>query len=358
MTRLIYRRDFMAKEAFAFGKNSKGMDVYKYVIGNREGMQVTFTDLGAAVTSIQVLNKDKEIVEVALSYDDPLLYEKETTYFGAIVAPYANRIADAKFEIDGVCYTLDANNFENNLHSGKEGLAKKIWQVAEHKEDEIVFTFAVKDMEFGFPGNVEYQVTYKVTKENQLVISYRAQTDKKTPINMTNHTYFNLNGAASGSVEKHTLWIKADAFTPVKDEKAIPTGENMSVEGTPFDFREAKEIGRDIEDDFDQLRFGQGYDHNFVLKKETDGLEKIATACGDVSGIQMDVWTDCIGVQLYTGNFLNGDLGPNGHRYVKRGGFCLETQYFPNSINESNFEKPVLDAGCKFETKTMYAFSV
>lgn len=348
----------MAEKKYLFGKNSKGEDVYKYVIGNGNGMQVTFTDLGAAVTSIQVLDKKKQMREVALFYEDPLLYEKQTTYFGAVVAPYANRIADAKFELDGVCYALDANNFENNLHSGKEGLAKKIWQVAEHSENKIVFAFSVKDMEFGFPGNVDYQVTYEVTEKNELAISYDAQTDKKTPINMTNHTYFNLNGVTSGTVEKHTLWIKADAFTPVKDGKAIPTGEDMAVEGTPFDFRVTKEIGRDIEEDFDQLIYGQGYDHNFVLSKEMDGLEKIATVCGDVSGIQMDVWTDCIGVQLYTGNFLAGELGPNGHCYAKRAGVCLETQYFPNSINEPNFVRPFTEAGSKYETKTVYVFSV
>ena len=348
----------MVEKKYLFGKNSKGQDVYKYVIKNEKGMQVTITDLGAAVTSIQVLDKENQTCEVALSYDNPLSYEKESTYFGAIVAPYANRIADAKFEVDGVCYTLDANNFENNLHSGREGLAKKIWQVTEHSDAKIIFTFSVKDMEFGFPGNVAYQVTYEVTEQNELAISYFAKTDKKTPINMTNHTYFNLNGATSGSVEKHMLWIKADAFTPVKDAKAIPTGEDMPVEGTPFDFRVAKEIGRDIAADFEQLRYGQGYDHNFVLAKETDGLEKIATVCGDTSGIQMDVWTDCIGVQLYTGNFLNGDLGPDGYRYVKHSGFCLETQYFPNSINEPKFVRPFTEAGCTYETKTVYAFSV
>ena len=162
----------MAEMKYLFGKNSKGEDVYKYVIGNKNGMQVTFTDLGAAVTSIQIMDAKQQGCEVALSYDDPLLYEKQTTYFGAIVAPYANRIADATFEIDGVTYTLDANNFENNLHSGKDGLAKKIWQVAEHGEDRIVFAFSVKDLEFGFPGNVEYQVIYEVTEINELVISF------------------------------------------------------------------------------------------------------------------------------------------------------------------------------------------
>lgn len=340
-----------------FGKNSKGEAVHKYVIGNTSGMKAVFTDLGAAVVSIEVLDREHQVREVTLSYDDPLLYEKETTYFGAIVAPYANRIADAKFEIDGVVYQLDANNNENNLHSGCNGLAKKIWTVAEHTDAKIVFAYSVKDMEFGFPGNVAYQVTYEVTEKNELAISYHAVSDQKTVFNMTNHTYFNLNGATSGSIEDHTLWIKADAYTPVKDAKAIPTGELASVEGTPFDFRVAKTIGRDIGNDFEQLVYGQGYDHNFVISKETDGMEKIATVCGDASGIQIDVWTDCVGVQLYTGNFLNGDLGPNGHRYVRRAGLCLETQYFPNAINEPAFVTPVVDAGQVYETKTVYAFS-
>lgn len=339
-----------------FGQNTKGEEVYRYTIKNGKGMQVSFIDLGAAVVSIQVPDKNNQMREVALSYDDPFLYEKETTYFGAIVAPYANRIADAKFEIDGVCYELDANNNENNLHSGCNGLAKKIWQVEELDNHKIVFTYHVKDMEYGFPGNVSYRVTYEVTEKNELAISYYATTDKKTAINMTNHTYFNLNGATSGNIEKHTLWIKANAYTPVKDAKAIPMGIDAAVEGTPFDFRNAKEIGRDIEMDFDQLCYGQGYDHNFVLDKEVEGLEKIATVVGDVSGIQMDVWTDCIGVQLYTGNFLDGDLGPDGHHYVRRAGLCLETQYFPNSINEPNFVTPITDAGCIYETKTVYAF--
>lgn len=348
----------MSIEKRYFGKNSKEQEVYTYYIKNKNGMQVGFTDLGAAVISIQVLDKAKQPVEVALSYDDPLLYEKETTYFGAIVAPYANRIANAKFEIDGIAYELDANNNENNLHSGCQGLAKKIWQVAEHEPSKIVFTIEVKDMEFGFPGNVTYRVTYEITEEDELVISYYALSDKKTTLNMTNHTYFNLNGATSGSVEKHMLWIKADAYTPVKDAKAIPTGELAMVEGTPFDFRQPKEIGRDIEEDFQQLIYGQGYDHNFVLSKETEGVEKIATVAGDQTGIQMEVWTDCMGVQLYTGNFLNGDQGPKGHHYVRRGGLCLETQYFPNSINEPNFETPIVEANQVYETKTIYAFGL
>lgn len=339
-----------------FGKNTAGENVYKYQIQNGKGMQVILTDLGASVVSIQVPDKEEKIRDVALSYDDVLSYEKKATYFGATVAPHANRIADAKFEIDGVVYQLDANNHEHNLHSGRKGLAKKIWQVAEHTEEKIVFAFFVKDMEFGFPGNVEYQVSYEVTAENELVISYYAVSDKKTVFNLTNHTYFNLNGATSGSVEEHTLWLKASKYTPVKDAKAIPTGALASVEGTPFDFRTAKKIGRDIGADFEQLHYGQGYDHNYCIDKEYEGLEKIAMVCGDDSGIQMDVWTDCIGVQLYTGNFLSGDVGPNGYRYVKHAGFCLETQYFPNSVNEPNFVSPVFDAGEEYRSKTIYAF--
>ena len=348
----------MVQEKILFGKNSKGEDVYKYCISNEAGMKAEFIDFGASVTSIQVFDKESKSRDVILSYDNVERYEKGMTYFGAVVAPYANRIADAKFEIDGVCYELDANNYENNLHSGRNGLSKKIWQVAEQTENKIVFTYDVKDMEFGFPGNVTYKVTYEVTEKNELEISYYARTDKKTTINMTNHAYFNLNGTTSGSIEKHMLWIKANAFTAIKDAKAIPTGENVLVEGTPFDFRVEKEIGRDIDDDFEQLKYGWGYDHNFALAKETAGLEKIATVCGDLSGIQMDVWTDCIGVQLYTGSCVGGDLGPNGHRYVDRAGLCLETQYFPNAINEPKFVKPITNAGCEYRSKTVYAFSI
>lgn len=341
-----------------FGKNCKGEEVFLYTLKNKNGMQVSFIDLGAAVHELFVPDKDGKMVQVSAIYDNPISYEKQTTYFGAVVAPYANRISDAKFEIDGQTFATDANNNGNSLHSGINGIAKKIWSVKEQSDTGIVFTYDADDLEQGFPGNIHYEVTYEITEENALSISYYAQSDKKTTINMTNHTYFNLAGAFSGNIEGQELWIKASHYTPVKDERAIPTGEIAPVDDTPFDFRTAKTIGRDIEEKHEQLIYGLGYDHNFAIDKECEGVEKIATAYASETGIQMDVWTDCIGVQLYTGNFMEGEIGPNGHKYVKRGAFCLETQYFPNAINETNFVCPITEAGVPYETKTVYKFSV
>lgn len=341
-----------------FGKNSKGEEVKLYTLDNGKGMLVSFIDLGAAVHEIIVPDKNGDPVQVSAIYDNPISYEKQTTYFGAIVAPSANRISDAKFEIDGQAYTIDANDNENSLHSGYNTLAKKVWNVKEQTNTKIVFVYDAKDLEQGFPGNIHYEVTYEVTEENELSISYYALSDKKTTINMTNHTYFNLEGAFSGSTEGHELWIKASHYTPVKNAKAIPTGEIAPVDGTPFDFREAKMIGRDIKEKFEQLIYGNGYDHNFAIDKDAVGFEKIATAYGPKTGIQMDVWTDCIGVQLYTGNFMEGEIGPKEHKYVKHGAFCLETQYFPNAINETNFVCPITEADVPYETKTVYAFSI
>ena len=340
-----------------FGKNTKGEDVRRYTLENENGMKVSFIDLGAAVCELWVPDSNGKCVQISATYDNPVSYEQQTTYFGAVVAPYANRIANAKFEIDGTVYETDANNNENSLHSGCNGIAKKIWSVKEQNKQKIVFTYDAKDLEQGFPGNIHYEVTYEVTDANELSISYYALSDKKTTINMTNHTYFNLSGALSGSVEDHELWIKASHYTPVIDAKAIPTGEIAPVDNTPFDFRIAKTIGRDIGDDFDQLKYGLGYDHNFAIDKDAPGFEKIATAYSAKTGIQMDVWTDCIGVQLYTGNFMEGEIGPDGHKYVKRGAFCLETQYFPNAINETNFVCPITEANEPYETKTTDVFS-
>ena len=340
-----------------FGQNRAGKDVFVYTIKNENGMVVSFIDLGAAVYEIIMNDKKGNPVQISATYDNPISYEEQTTYFGAVVAPYANRIANAKFAIDGEIYETDANNNENSLHSGVNGIAKKIWQVKEQTENKIIFTYDAKDLEQGFPGNIHYEVTYELTEKNELSIAYYAVSDKKTTINMTNHTYFNLAGALSGSVHNHELMIKASHYTPVKDAKAIPTGEIAPVEGTPFDFRVAKKIGRDINEDFDQLIYGLGYDHNFAIDKESAGVEKIATVYAEETGIQMDVWTDCIGVQLYTGNFMEGEVGPNGHKYVKRGALCLETQYFPNAINETNFVCPITEKDVPYQTKTVYAFS-
>lgn len=347
-----------------FGKTSKGELVHKYCIENENGMFAVLTEFGATLLELHVEDKNstKEAPNfrgVALGYGDVLSYEKETTYFGATVAPYANRIANAKIEIDGVTYDLDANDNENALHSGVNGLAKKVWSVKSHSQNQITFAYNCKEKEQGFPGNIHFEVTYEITAQNELAISYYAISDKKTTINMTNHTYFNLNGNfGCGNVENHELWIKASGYTPIKDAKCIPTGEVAPVAGTPFDFREAKPIGQDLKEDFDQLNFGQGYDHNFAIDKETDAIEKIASAYSPQTGICMEVWTDCIGVQLYTGNYMAGQIAPNGKAYGKHDGFCLETQYFPNSINEPNFVRPITEANVPYKSKTIYAFSV
>ena len=212
--------------------------------------------------------------------------------------------------------------------------------------------------EQGFPGNAVVDVTFKVTEENALAIIYNAKADKTTTFNMTNHSYFNLNGHASGSVYTHTLQINAEHYTPVKDSKAIPTGEIAPVEGTPFDFTEAKPIGRDIEANDTQLHYGSGYDHNFAIDKTAPGVEKVATAYSPESGIQMEVYTDCVGIQLYTANFIVGQEGKGGVKYNNRDAFCLETQFYPNSINETNFSTPVTKAGDTYHTETDYKFSV
>lgn len=341
-----------------FGTNSKGEAVYKYSIANAKGMKAVFIDFGATIVDLYVQDREGNLRDVLLGYDDVASYERETTYFGAIVGPYANRISDAKIEIDGIEYRLDANDNENSLHSGYNTMAKKVWNVKEHTENKIVFTYENPHLAQGFPGNMVCDVSYEINEDNQLMISYHAVSDRKTTFNMTNHAYFNLNGWNSGNVLGHELMIKASGYTPVKSGKAIPTGEVAPVEGTPFDFRSAKTIGRDIEEDFEQLKFGTGYDHNFAIDKETDGVEKIAEAYAPESGILMNVLTDCIGVQLYTGNFMNGQIGKQGYAHKMREGFCLETQYFPNSINEQNFVRPITDAGKAYETTTIYEFGV
>ena len=341
-----------------FDTTKDGIEVSKYTIKNANGMQAVFTDFGATVVDLLVPDRDGNMVDVSLGYDNVNSYDEETTYFGAVVGPYANRIADAKFELDGVVYELDANNNENNLHSGYKTWAKQVWSVKEHTENKIVFSYSAKHLEQGFPGNSTCDVTYVLTDNNELEIYYHAVSDQKTTFNMTNHLYFNLNGCLSGDILEQELMIKASCFTPVKSAKAIPTGEKVSVEGTPFDFRVAKTIGRDINEEHEQLIFGLGYDHNFVIDKEADGVEKVATAYAPESGIVMDVYTDCIGIQLYTGNFMEGQIGKHGHKHARREGFCLETQYFPNSINEPNFVRPITEANVPYETKTVYAFGV
>ncbi|WP_022749280.1 aldose epimerase family protein [Lachnobacterium bovis] len=345
-------------EQVSFGKTKDGQEVTNYFISNCNGMKVGVTNYGATITSIKLHDKDGIERDVVLGYDDVLGYQNGTCYFGATVGRNCNRIADAKIELDGVVYELEKNDNENNLHSASHGVDKKIWDVLSVEENKIVFNCLSKDLEQDFPGNMQAQVTFEVSDENELSIKYHAVSDKKTVMNFTNHSYFNLGGHDSGDVLNHILQVNASHYTPVIDSKSIPTGEIASIEDTPFDFRKAKEIGKNIFDDNDQLKYGNGYDHNLALDKKGEEVELIATCYCEKTGLKMDVLTDLPGVQLYTANFVDGEKGKNNAVYNKRSAVCLETQYYPNSVNENNFKKPIFDAGESYDSTTIYRFSV
>lgn len=345
-------------EQKSFGKLADGEGATLYTISNTKGMCAQITDFGAAIVSLVVKDKNGKDTDVVLGYEDAQTYQQQTASFGAIVGRNCNRIADAQIVINDVTYQLERNDNENNLHSGSQATSRRLWDVEEHTANKVTFVIEDADRQQGYPGNAVMKVTYEVTEADELSITYHATADKTTVFNMTNHAYFNLNGAGSGTAMDQILQIRASHYTPVIDAKSIPTGEIASVEGTPFDFREAKPMGRDIEQANDQLSYGHGYDHNFVLDKERAGLEKIATAYSTKSGIKMDVITDCIGMQLYTANFIQGQKVQGGAVCKDRDAFCLETQYFPNSINEPNFTTPLTEAGKSYDTKTVYAFSI
>jgi aldose 1-epimerase len=342
----------------SFGTTNEGAAVDLYTLKNTAGMEVDIITLGAALRAIRVPDKNGQIRDVLLGYDTPAEYQDVRGYLGAVIGRNGNRIGGAKVTIDGVDYKLEANENENNLHSGSEGFHTVIWTAAEADEGHVVLTYRSPDGEQGFPGNMDVSVTYTLTDSGEVVIAYRATTDKKTVANFTNHAYFNLDGQDSGSIEAQELEILASYYTPVADSKSIPTGEIASVSGTPMDFRQMTPIGARIGEDFEQLAFTGGYDHNYVLDKADGSLQLAARARSNVSGIQMDVYSTCVGVQFYAGNFVGGQTGKGGVHYENRQGFCLETQYFPNSVNEKNFKQPFLSPGETYESTTKYCFSV
>lgn len=352
------RHEKMKKESFGTSKSGEAVSVY--TIANKNGASVRVTDYGAALVSIIVPDKNGTMQDVLLGYDNVTGYEEHNTcYFGAIIGRNGNRIANAEVTIDGVVYKLDQNDNENNLHSGVKGMDTVVWKVKEHKENSIVLTYTSVDLEQGFPGNMEVEVTYVLTDDCTVEIHYQAVSDKDTVANFTNHAYFNLAGHASGNVLDQELMICASNYTPVIDSKAIPTGEIVPVAGTPMDFTSAKKIGQDIHADDIQLSYGTGYDHNFVLdKKEEGAFELMAEAYAPSTGILMKAYTDRPGVQFYSGNFITTQDGKQGAVYEQRQGFCLESQFYPNSVNEPNFESPLLKVGEVYQTKTSYQFSV
>jgi aldose 1-epimerase len=337
-----------------FGKLPDGSTAHLYTFKNTKGAIVKATDYGMIITEILVPDKNGQVGDVVLGFDNLDQYLKGHPFFGAIAGRYANRIAKAKFTLDGKEYTLAANNGKNHLHGGKAGFDKKLWaakDVSTADAAAVEFTCTSKDGEEGYPGNLVLTVRYTLTDDNTLTVDYSATTDKKTVINVTNHSYFNLAG--SGTILDHDLEIEADQYTPV-DSELIPTGEIATVKGTPLDFATPHKIGERME----KTGLG-GYDHNFVLRGGITAKPRLAARAHDPkSGRVLEVFTTEPGIQLYTGINLNGSLtGVGGVNYVKSSGFCLETQHFPDSPNKPNFPSVVLEPGKKFHSVTALKFS-
>ena len=339
----------MSVEFFDFGTLSDGRRVTAAKITNSAGASMTVMDYGATVLSLCVPDRNGKMVDVVLGYDTPAEYEKGVCYLGATIGRVGNRIGAAEFSLNGKRYVLAKNDGENHLHGGNEGFDGKIWQMAAQGDSLLCWRLS-PDGEENYPGNLKVQVLFTLTEDNHFHITYDADTDADTLVNLTNHSYFNLNG--SGSVLGHRLKLFAERFAE-NDSGCLPTGKLLWVDGTPFDFREEKEIGTDIGADDVQLKRAGGYDHNYVLTGK-----KAAVLYSEESGIEMTVETDLPGMQFYTGNFLTEQKGKNGSMIHKRDAACFETQLFPNGMNCYAFPSPVLRAGAHLHTETDYAFRV
>lgn len=337
-----------------FGSTSKG-EATLYRIKNQNGCEMAVTDFGATLVKVIVPDKDGNMKDVVLGYDSAEIYEKRDASFGATVGRVANRIGKAEFELNGNVYKLTANDHQNSLHGGRDFYNKRMWKAEEIKENSVTFYLRSEDMDQGYPGTVDIYVTYELTEENGVKIHYHAVPEADTLINLTNHSYFNLSGHESGDVLGQEVLILADAFTKA-DAESIPTGEIVPVEGTPMDFNEYKAIGKEIDEDYEALILGFGYDHNWVLNGS--GMRKVASMQSGKTGIRMEVFTDLPGMQLYTGNFLISEPGKEGVEYKKRSAACFETQYFPDAIHKENFEGPIVKAGEVYDTTTVYKFTV
>lgn len=345
-----------------FGTLADGREVQLFTLQNANGMTVEIINLGGIIVSLSVADSSGNFADVTTGFDDPQIYVDGAGFAGAIVGRYANRIANGRFSIDGVEYMLAQNNGDNAIHGGIVGFDKKIWEpetFSSTTDSRLVLTTFSPDGEEGYPGRVDVTVSYTLNDENQLIIDYSASTDKATVINLTNHAYFNLEGHNAGSILDHEISINADRYTPV-DNESIPTGEIVAVANSPLDFRRAKPIGQDIDSSHEQIRFGSGFDHNFVINHERAGELSLAAAVyAPISGRTITVYTDQPGMQFYTGNFLNGRLGgKNGAQYDRREAFCLETQHYPDSPNKPEFPSTLLRPGDQYETRTIFEFGV
>ena len=341
-----------------FLKTVDGKQVELFFLNNANGVEISIINYGAKVVSCCVPDKNGKGVDVVLgkSNIDDYLNEQEP-YFGAVCGRTANRIANGRFHLDGCEYHLAVNNGPNNLHGGIKGFNSVVWDARQLDEQTVELTYLSKDGEEGFPGNLHTTLVYHLTDDNALEVSYEATTDKTTIINLTNHSYFNLSGEGDAYIGDHTLLINADYYLPTGDT-AIPLGKPEEVEDTPFDFRSGHTIGERMDEEFTQLIYGNGYDHNFILNRSGEGLVFCAKAVSPKTGIALEIFTTEPGVQLYTGNYLDGSFtGKNGHTYPKRSAFCLETQHFPDSIHFPDFPTTILLPEDTFRSKTIYKFS-
>lgn len=344
----------------AYGTTAEGQNVEKYTLKNKSGLQVAIITYGGRITSLNTPDKNGIFENVVLGFDNLGQYEKDNPFFGALIGRYGNRIAGGKFVLNETTYQLAKNNGANNLHGGVKGFDKKVWE-AKTEESAIaaslILTYVSPDGEEGFPGTLTTTVTYTLTNDNTLEVFYEASTDKTTVVNLTQHAYFNLSGDFSNTILDHELEIDADHYLPV-DSGLIPTGVLESVEGTPFDFRQAKVIGQDITKKHTQLQLGGGFDHCWVLNEQQAGFRRVAAAYHPGSGRYLEVFTDEPGIQFYSGNFLDGTLpAPNGGTYAHRSGLCLETQHYPDSPNQSKFPSVRLEPDEKYSSKTTFKLS-
>jgi aldose 1-epimerase len=349
----------MAKESF--GKTADGQEVQLFTLSNKNGMEARIMDYGGIVVSLKVPDRTGKLDDVVLGLNTLDDYLKGHPYFGALVGRYGNRIAKGRFTLNGVEYKLAVNNGENHLHGGIKGFDKVVWNAKFVKtvkgEVSLVLTYLSKDGEEGYPGNLNVRVVYTLSNNNELMIDYTATTDKDTVVNLTHHSYFNLAGEGNGDILNHQLTINASRFTPI-DAGSIPTGELKNVAGTPFDFTKPTAIGARINQPDQQLGFGKGYDHNFVLNGRAGTLRTAAMVFEPTTGRVMEVLTTEPGVQFYTGNFLDGTLtGKSGKVYQQRFGFCLETQHYPDSPNQPKFPTTTLRKGQTLHSTTIYRFS-
>jgi len=343
----------------SYGKTSTGENVDLYTLRNTKGVEAKITNYGGILVSLKVPDRNGKFDDVVLGFNDLESYlTKNDPYMGALIGRYGNRIAKGRFTLKGVEYKLAVNNGENHLHGGIKGFDKVVWTGREMKTPAgpaVVLTYLSKDGEEGYPGNLRVRVVYTLTNDDELKIDYSATTDKDTVTNLTHHSYFNLAGEGNGDILNHLVTINANRFVPT-DAGSIPTGELKSVAGTPFDFLKATAIGARINQDDEQLKFGNGYDHTWVINGQ--GMRLAATAYEATSGRVMQVWTTEPGVQFYTGNFLNGTLtGKSGKIYARRTGFCFETQHYPDSPNQSSFPTTTLKKGATYKSTTIYRFS-